>query len=688
MMDSVSLGTDVDTGAEVRLGIAERRQGLYIIGKTGTGKTTLLEHLIVQDICAGLGVCVLDPHGDLIDAVLARVPAEREQDVILLDLADSQYPFGLNLFECKDTSDRNLVSRVATQAVEVFEKLWGGTSWGPQLAQVLRNCAYTLIENQGYSLADLRRLLLNAEFRAGLVAKVTNPQVAEFWELEYNPMRAQDQQQIVRSTLNKVDEFLTPTVYPIVGYGRTTMDFREAMDEGAVVLVRLGLGEVGAAPVSLIGSMIVGQIFNAALSRQNIPPSERRQFSLYADEYHRFATPAFAELLAEARKYAVATTLAHQFRGQLTDEANRGATLNAANLIAFGVHGEDAEELAKQFDRTPPAPNVAGLRPKLSVSQNPIEHLVRAGHNNPRVRDIVASELSEWAHASRHLPEGNLNWARAHQSMPFEDKDILARYKAGRASYSGGLRAFDQYLVELMEGRVELRSRGEAHLLTSLMVELRGVIGFARDFREPGWNFRVPFPDESWTALKRFIEVFVGSQVDSDMMVGAARAYLVEVRKEESQSFIRGGAKHHVVVGEVNRMEAHLTWARELARLLVESPVMVDSGQFEPYYDRPRSYADVEAEIASKLVALPKFHASCRILNGNRVEEHMIRTPEYIERDGNQAELEHFRERTRRDYCIPLASVLDAIRSRQSGTLRSESLATTRRVSISPAGGR
>jgi energy-coupling factor transporter ATP-binding protein EcfA2 len=475
---------DTTTGLGVRLGIAERRQGLYVIGKTGTGKSTLLQHLILQDIRAGLGLCVLDPHGDLIDGVLDRVPKDREQNVVLLDLADSQFPFGLNLFECRDTFDRNLVSRVATQAVEVFEKLWGDTSWGPQLAQVLRNCAYTLIENQGHSLADMRRLLLNTEFRARLVAKVTNPQVREFWKLEYDPLRPQDQQQLVRSTLNKVDEFLTPTVYPIVGYGQTTLDLRKVMDNGQVLLIRLPVGEVGGAAVGLIGSILVGQIFNAALSRQDIPPNERLQFNVYADEYHRFATPAFAELLAEARKYALATTLAHQFRGQLTDEANRGATLNAGNLVVFAVHGEDAEELAKQFDRTPPPPDVAGQRPILSISQNPVEHLVRVGHQDPRVREIVAGELSEWFHRSRHLEDGAVYRAYPVSFPMLEDPNVLSRYKAGRESYVDALRALDQYLVELMELRVPIGSPGEARLLTSLMVQLRGIIGFAGDFRE------------------------------------------------------------------------------------------------------------------------------------------------------------------------------------------------------------
>jgi DNA helicase HerA-like ATPase len=402
-MESVILGEDTATRLTVELGTDERRQGVYIIGKTGSGKTTLVERLVVQDMEAGLGLCVLDPHGDLVDAILTQVPANRESQVILLDLADSSFPFGLNVFGCDDLSDRNLVGRVATQAVEIFEKLWGDISWGPQLAQVLRNCAYTMVENQGCTMAEIRRLLLDDHFRAKLTAGLTNPQVREFWELEYNPMRSHEQQQLVRSTLNKVDEFLTPTVLPIVGFGRTTIDFRDAMDRGNIVLVKLAVGQVGARSVSLIGSIIVAQLLNAALSRQDIPPSERRQFNLYADEYHRFATPAFAELLTEARKYALATTLAHQFRRQLEDDANRGATLTAANLIVFAVSGEDAEELAKQFDRTPPPAPPSGQVGSLVISPDPVDHLLRNGHKDDQARQVIQAKLRPLARQAREM---------------------------------------------------------------------------------------------------------------------------------------------------------------------------------------------------------------------------------------------------------------------------------------------
>lgn len=660
----VRLGQDVKTGIDVRLNTAERRQGLYVIGKTGMGKSTLLESLIVQDMEAGLGLCLLDPHGDLVDAVLARVPPDREADVVLLDLADDGYPFGLNLFECADLTDRKLVGRVATQAVEVFEKLWGDISWGPQLAQVLRNCAYTLIANQGYTMTEIRRLLLDSRFRERLVEQVSNPQVREFWKLEYEPMRPHEQLQLVRSTLNKVDEFLTPTVYPIVGLGRTTVDLREVMDTGGILLVKLGIGEVGASAVSLIGSMLVGQIFNAALSRQELPAAERRQFNLYADEYHRFATPAFAELLAEARKYAMATTLAHQFRDQLTDAPNRGATLNAGSLVVFAVHGEDAEELAKQFDRTPPPPEVAGQHPKLSISQDPIGHLVRAGHSDERVRAAVAERLQEWVHARQTLKEGEV-WG-------------AGNYWSGSTAFEIGLRQINDYLVELMEGRLTMGTGAEASKIAGICEVLRGVLQIAPDAR-PRQSGRALLPAETSQALEEYLRQLV-AQSDPAARDAAQEAFIlarqsVAPRRDDGQ----GPQPEQIAHRELFHLDRFVVWLRSLGKALATAPILVDSGQWEPRYEKPRTYADIEAEIASDLVGLPKYRARYRA----QTAEGTLHTPEFEPRETSaeaRAMTERIKERTRQRYCAPIQTVLDSIVERQRGA--GPESATKRRIPL------
>lgn len=666
MNSTILLGTDVQSGQPVELGLRERQQGMYIIGRPGTGKTTLIEHMVVQDMEAGLGLCVLDPHGDLVDAILARVPPEREHDVILLDAADTDFPFGLNMFECRDLTDRSLVGRVAAQSVEVFEKLWGDKSWGPQLAQVLRNCAYTMVENPGYTLTEMQLLLADEEFRSRLTANLTLPQAHQFWELEYNPLPRREQQQRVSSTLNKVDEFLTPAIYPIVGFGRTTVDFRQAMDDGKIVLVKLPVGQLGAGPVGLLGSMIVAQIFNAALSRQELETADRRQFNLFADEYHRFATPTFAELLAEARKYGVATTLAHQFRDQL-DEANRGATLTAGNLIVFAVSGEDAEELAKQFDRTPPPPDVVGQRPKLTISQDPVGHLVRSGHDNPLVREIVGYELSSWVSQVSTMGHEDLPSLRFPGDPPFHQP-----YYYNRDALVSGLERIGRYLVDVMEGRVRVGAPNEVPHLYAIVEMLRGAMCVARTMRFQA-DQNPPLREEEAQSFRDYLEAFVQSPLGY-RPVTSARERFAEQRQRAW-----GGSRQ-----EVDRLDWYVDWLRQLAAALAEDPIKVDSGQWEPIYDRPRSYADVEGEVASGLVNLPKYRARGRLLRANDVVEYIIRTPDYrapAEEDRRRDLVRDIRERTRRDYCAPIDDVLDAILERGRIPGRDNSF-TQRRVPL------
>lgn len=692
MNENVLLGTDVQSGLAVGLGLRERQQGTYIIGRPGTGKTTLIEHMVVQDMEAGLGLCVLDPHGDLVDAILARVPPAREHDVILLDAADTDFPFGLNMFECRDLTDRSLVGRVAAQSVEVFEKLWGDKSWGPQLAQVLRNCAYTMVENPGYTLAEMQLLLADEEFRSRLTANLTLPQARQFWELEYNPLPRREQQQRVSSTLNKVDEFLTPAIYPIVGFGRTTVDFREAMDDGKILLVKLPVGQLGAGPVGLLGSMIVAQIFNAALSRQELEPAARRQFNLFADEYHRFATPTFAELLAEARKYGVATTLAHQFRDQL-DDANRGATLTAGNLIVFAVSGEDAEELAKQFDRTPPPPDIVGQRPKLSISQRPVEHLVRHGHESEFVREAVANWLEKIVFWSETLAADRII-AIPIPGRDFEQRGGTENYKTDRAGFVRGVHALNEYLVGVMEHSIELRSPEEAAAIGRIFKALSAYFKFAPQYHSQ-YDTNEPLPSLTYDALHDLLRVWLSlwpqhwRSGDRQPFIGpptGPRAVLIAARLD-----YWSGREHHAesnehrAAMETMAVNIPLRNLHNLGTVLAEQPILVDSGQWEPIYDRPRSYSDVEGEIASNLVNLPKYHGRTRLLHANAVGEHFLRTPEYRAYDedtGRDDVVSRIRDRTRMQYCSPLSDVLDAITRRSRIDPLGDVSPTQRRVRL------
>lgn len=357
------LGRDMQTGDYVDVPQASRRQGLYIIGANGTGKTGLIENLLLQDINQGLGVGLLDPHGDLTNAILAKM-TKRLDDVILLDLADYNYPFGLNLFTCSDPTDLQLVSEAANKVMHIFKKLWGKggivveDAWGVLLEEILRAATMTFLEYspyEMYTMAEIPLLLENAAFRNHLVQKLHNRHVKNYWLNKYNRLSDKDQLEERRSTLNRVNAFLTqPLVEHIVGQATTTIDFRQVMNERKIVLVKLNnrMEDV----TSLIGSIIIAEMLDAAYSRAALPVNKRKQFNLYADEFQRFATEDFATLLTEARKFGIATTIAHQARHQpgITDGI-RAVSLQAANLVVFRVTSPDADELAGEFDITPQA---------------------------------------------------------------------------------------------------------------------------------------------------------------------------------------------------------------------------------------------------------------------------------------------------------------------------------------------
>ncbi len=344
------LGTDTDTGQIVELPQASRRQGLYIIGANGTGKTGLIEHLILQDIDQGLGVGLLDPHGDLVNAVLAKM-TKREDDVILLDIQDEDHPFGLNIFECSNPQSPTAVQKIVDLVMHIFEKLYDVSRQTPRMAQFLRNCTHTLVANPGYTMADIPLLLQDEQCRSKLVAQVKDPQVQLFWKT-YNALRPSEQFDRAESTINKMDELLQPLPRNIVGQAKTTVNIQRVMDDRKILLVKLSaqLDQV----TSLVGSLIIALFLNAAYSRASIPVNKRKQFNLYADEFQRFATEDFATLLTEARKFGIATTIAHQARYQpgMTDGI-RAVSLQAANFVVFRVTSLDADELAGGFKITP-----------------------------------------------------------------------------------------------------------------------------------------------------------------------------------------------------------------------------------------------------------------------------------------------------------------------------------------------
>jgi hypothetical protein len=345
------LGTDAHTGREVSLTLEERFQGLYVIGANGTGKTTLLLQMILSDIYQGRGICLVEPHGDLVRAVISGIPEHRLRDTIYLDITDSTSSFGLNFFAVEPGADTTEVAKVASFVQHLFEVVWSAqTETTPRLAQVLRNTIRVLIENPGMAFSEIPLLLWEDGVREKLVRRVSNAHTRLFWSA-YNKKSPRDRDELIASTINKVDAYLNePLIARIVSQSASTIDFRRVMDEGKILLVNLSpqLEE----PSRLIGAAILGRLLLAVFSRTDTPKEKRRPFMLYTDEYQRFATQDFAVFLAEARKFKISSSIANQVLEQLSD-LNRATALQSGSLAVFRVSGEDSKFLAPSFDATP-----------------------------------------------------------------------------------------------------------------------------------------------------------------------------------------------------------------------------------------------------------------------------------------------------------------------------------------------
>lgn len=352
--DLAILGQAVYRGSQQRFGILQddRRRHVALVGKTGQGKTTLLQHLITSDIRSGRGVALLDPHGDLCEAVLAAVPAERTNDVILFDPADRQHPLSFNLLHCPEADMRPLA---ASGVLSAFKKLYG-EFWGPRMEHIFRNALLALLETPGTTLLSVLRLLSDVKFRQPLVAKLKDPVVRRFWQYEFAAMPKKLQIEAISPIQNKVGAFVSsPVLRNILGQTRSSLDLRSVLDDGKVLLVNLSKGRLGDDVSSLLGSFLVTALQLAAMRRADVAEAQRQDFFLYVDEFQNVATESFATILSEARKYRLALTVANQYLGQLDDATAAALWGNVGTLVSFQVGAADAEIIATQLggDLTP-----------------------------------------------------------------------------------------------------------------------------------------------------------------------------------------------------------------------------------------------------------------------------------------------------------------------------------------------
>ncbi|MBI4262715.1 type IV secretion system DNA-binding domain-containing protein [Candidatus Uhrbacteria bacterium] len=324
----------------------DRRRHMYLIGKTGMGKSTALENLIYSDIMAGHGMAIVDPHGDLVEKMLDFIPSNRLNDVIYFNPSDTEYPIAFNVIENVDPSHQHLV---ASGLVGVFKKIYA-ESWGPRLEYVLRNTILALLDYPGSTLLGTLRLLVDKTFRKKVVEKIKDPVVKAFWVEEYAKYPDKFQTEAIAPIQNKVGQFLSNSlIRNIVGQVKSAIDMRAIMDGEKILLVNLAKGRVGEDTSGLLGAMMITKLQLAAMERIDIPERERKDFYLYVDEFQNFATDSFANILSEARKYRLNLIIAHQYIEQLSDVVRAAVFGNVGTLVCFRVGGVDAEELVKEF---------------------------------------------------------------------------------------------------------------------------------------------------------------------------------------------------------------------------------------------------------------------------------------------------------------------------------------------------
>jgi hypothetical protein len=324
----------------------DRPRHVYVIGKTGMGKSTLLENMIFSDIIAGKGVGVVDPHGDLADAVLNFVPSNRINDVVLIDPSDKEYAVAFNMLESVDPA---LASIVCSGLVGIFKKIYAD-SWGPRLEHILRNTILSLLSYPGTTMLGITRILQDEKYRKQIVSKIEDPVVKSFWVDEFDKMQDKFKVEAISPIQNKVGQFLSsPTIRNIVGQPKSTIDLRFCMDKGKIVIINLSKGKLGEDNSALLGAMFITKFQLDAMSRANLAQEDRKDFYLYVDEFQNFATDSFATILSEARKYRLSLTMANQYISQMPDEVRDAVFGNVGSLLSFQVGFDDAEYLSQQY---------------------------------------------------------------------------------------------------------------------------------------------------------------------------------------------------------------------------------------------------------------------------------------------------------------------------------------------------
>lgn len=425
--DGTLLGYNVYRGLkrEVRITRSDRTRHHYCIGKSGSGKSVFLSWMARQDIIGKDGLCVIDPHGDLIEELVQFVPKERAKDVIVFNPADVERPMGLNILEAKTPEQQDLAS---SQATEIFIKIFGDEIFGPRIQHYFRNGCLTLMEDldEGATLIDVPRIFVDDEFMKYKVSKVKNPVVRSFWEHEYAHTGERERQEMIPYFSAKFGPFITNSIMRnVIGQTKSAFNFRECMDQQKILLINLSKGKIGDLNTQLLGLIMVARLQMAAMSRVDIPENERKDFYLYVDEFQNFATDSFCSILSEARKYHLALIMAHQYIKQLekkNDTSIRDAVFgNVGTMMSFKVGADDAEYMAKEYAPVLTEQDVLGIAN--------FKAYIKLNIHNTTSRPFSLETIYDMSAANKKIGEIVTQYSRMKygRKKEFVDQEISAR---------------------------------------------------------------------------------------------------------------------------------------------------------------------------------------------------------------------------------------------------------------------
>lgn len=463
----------------------DRRQHVYLLGKSGTGKSVLMFNMIIQNILNGEGVCVVDPHGELVEGVLSAIPKNRMKDVIYFNPADTEYHIGFNVLELIDPKYKHLV---ASGLMGIFTKIWAN-AWSARMEYILNNAILALLDTPGTTLLGIPRMLVDKDYRQKIISNLKDPVIKAFWVHEYEAWQDKFRNEAIAPIQNKVGQFLsTSIIRNVVGQSQSTINIFDIMNEGKIFLVNVSKGRIGEDNSALLGGMIITKIQLAAMERVRIPENERKDFYLYVDEFQNFVTDAFAGILSEARKYRLNLTIAHQYTAQLISDkssAVRDAVFgNVGTMIVFRVGSDDAEFLESEFDPEFTPQDIVNLPNykiylKLMIdgvtsrpfSAKTLPPLVKSGNMEIeeevirnsrelycRTKEVIEQEINDWSGMSlgddENIGDGlekfdiECSLCKQHKTVPFKPEP-------GRAVYC------KECIAKIKSGEVKIERKGE-----------------------------------------------------------------------------------------------------------------------------------------------------------------------------------------------------------------------------------